>query len=55
MEFRFREADYGTFPRGLIYGIDVFDTWLYDDLAPFDALTAPVQYAFLREQAGTGY
>ena len=30
-EFRFREADYATYPKGLIYGIDLFAGWLYDD------------------------
>ena len=31
LEFRFREADFSSFPKGLMYGIDVFDSWLYDD------------------------
>ncbi len=30
MEFRAREADYGTLPRGLAYGLQSFDSWLYD-------------------------
>ncbi|MBQ6322139.1 MAG: insulinase family protein [Lachnospiraceae bacterium] len=55
MEFKFREADFGSYPRGLIYGIDVFETWLYDDQAPFDALRAPEQYNYLRSRIGTGY
>ena len=55
MEFRFREADYGSIPKGLIYGIDVFDSWLYDEEKPFDYLRAGEDYAFLKEQVGTGY
>ena len=55
MEFRFREADYGGYPKGLIYGMDVFDSWLYDDRKPFDYLKALKDYAFLKTQTDTGY
>ena len=34
-EFRFREADYSSYPKGLIYGLDMYDSWLYEDRAPF--------------------
>lgn len=54
-EFRFREADYGTFPKGLMYGIDIFDTWLYDEERPFDALRQLDDFEFLKKQIGTGY
>ena len=26
-EFRFREADYGSYPKGLMYGIDIMDSY----------------------------
>lgn len=39
-EFRFREADFSSFPKGLMYGIDVFDSWLYDENKPFAYLAA---------------
>ena len=55
MEFRFREADYGHLPKGLMYGIDVFDSWLYDEDKPFDYLRQLDDYAFLKEKAGTDY
>lgn len=55
MEFTFREADYGTYPKGLIYGIDIFDSWLYDDAHPFDYLKQGADFAFLKEQIGTPY
>lgn len=29
MEFKLREADFGVYPKGLIYGIGVMDNWLY--------------------------
>lgn len=55
MEFRFREADYSSFPKGLMYGIDVFDSWLYDDSKPFDHLKRLGIYEKLKEKAETGY
>ncbi len=55
MEFRFREADYGAYPKGLIYGLDVFDSWLYDDTKAFDYLKQTVDYDFLKTKIGTGY
>ena len=27
-EFRFREADFGSYPKGLMYGLQLFDSWL---------------------------
>lgn len=55
LEFKFREADYGNFPRGLMYGIDTFDSWLYDDNAPFDYLKQLEVCQFLKEQTKGRY
>ena len=55
MEFKFREADYGSFPKGLMYGIDIFDSWLYDETKPFDYLKQLDDFAYLKEQVHTGY
>ncbi len=55
LEFKFREADYGSFPRGLMYGIDTFDSWLYDDNAPFDYLKQLEVCRFLKEQTEGRY
>lgn len=55
MEFKYREADYGGYPKGLFYSIDSFDSWLYRDDQPFDYLLQLADYQFLREQIGTGY
>lgn len=55
MEFKFREADYGAFPKGLIYGLDVFDSWLYDETKPFSYLKQLEIYAELRNETETGY
>lgn len=55
LEFRFREADYSSFPKGLMYGIDVFDSWLYDDEKPFIHLERLGVFESLKEKAGQGY
>ncbi|MDO5541123.1 MAG: insulinase family protein [Eubacteriales bacterium] len=55
MEFKFREADYGSYPRGLMYGIDAFDGWLYDDNAPFEYLKQIQVCDFLKKQAEGSY
>ena len=54
-EFRFREADYGSFPKGLIYGLDLFDTWLYDEEQPWTALLQLGFYEELKRLAKEGY
>ncbi len=54
-ELRTREADFGGYPRGLIYGMSVMESLLYDGEDPFAALRFEADYAFLREAIGTGY
>lgn len=55
LEFRYREADYGSIPKGLQYGIEMLDSWLYDDRLPFLHLEANAVYAALRRKAEEGY
>lgn len=54
-EFRFREADYGSYPKGLIYGLDCMESWLYDDDQPFLHLEALEEFQFLKNQVENGY
>ncbi len=54
-EFRYREADFGHFPKGLLYGIQCLDSWLYDDMRPFLHLEALDTYRFLKEQVNTDH
>ena len=54
-EFRYREADFGHFPKGLLYGIQCLDSWMYDDMRPFLHLEALDTYRFLKEQVNTDY
>lgn len=54
-EFRYREADFGNYPKGLMYGLQLFDSWLYDENEPFMHIDALETFAFLKQQIGTGY
>lgn len=54
-EFRYREADFGNYPKGLMYGLQMFDSWLYDDEQPFLHLEAIETFAKLKEKVGSGY
>lgn len=54
-EFRYREADFGNYPKGLIYGLQIFDSWLYDDEKPFVHLEATDTFAFLKSKVKEGY
>ncbi len=54
-EFRFREADFGNYPRGLMYGLQLFDSWLYDEEKPFIHMEAIPTFDFLKSQVETGY
>ncbi|MCM1216432.1 MAG: insulinase family protein [Lachnospiraceae bacterium] len=54
-EFKYREADFGSYPKGLMYGLQILDSWLYDDRKPFLHIEANDTFAFLKKQVGTGY
>ena len=54
-EFRYREADFGNYPKGLMYGLQIFDSWLYDDEKPFIHVEAIETFEFLKENIENGY
>ena len=54
-EFKYREADFGSYPKGLMYGLQALDSWLYDDSEPFMHIEALDTFAFLKEQVEKGY
>lgn len=54
-EFRFREADFGSYPKGLMYGLQMFDSWLYDESKPFIHMKAIPVFEFLKQQVGSRY
>lgn len=54
-EFRYREADFGGYPKGLIYGLQMFDSWLYDEMQPFMHVESLETFKFLKEQINNRY
>lgn len=53
-EFRAREADYGSYPKGIIYMSAVTDGWFYG-IHPREMLSYEVTYTRLRELANGDY
>ena len=54
-EFKYREADYGSYPRGLILGLQALDSWLYDETKPFLHIEANEKYVKLKASIDQGY
>ncbi|MBD5550966.1 MAG: insulinase family protein [Lachnospiraceae bacterium] len=54
-EFKHREADFGSYPKGLMYGLQMLDSWLYDEEKPFIHVEANETYAALRKKIEEGY
>ena len=49
-EFKYREADFGSAPKGLIYALQSLDSWLYDEEQPFLFLSYEDDFAWLKEK-----
>lgn len=54
-EFQYKEADFGRFPKGLMYGLHLLSTWLYDDKDAFGCLHASKVIEQLKEKMTKGY
>ncbi len=54
-EFRYREADYGSYPKGLMYGLQAYDSWLYDESHPFMHIEALDTFSFVKSKVDEGY
>lgn len=54
-EFKYREADFGRFPKGLMYGLQMLTSWLYDDSEPFLKLNSNRIFDKLKHKVGTDY
>lgn len=54
-EFRYREADFGNYPKGLMYGLQALDSWLYDESKPFIHIEENETFGFLKEMVETDY
>ena len=53
-EFKYREADYGSAPRGLMYGLQCLDSWLYGG-DPMMHLAYQETFDFLKKAVDEGY
>ncbi len=54
-EFQYRENEFGSYPKGLMFSFQVYDSWLYDDKEPFRHLEQNEQFVKLREMLNTDY
>ena len=54
-EFKYKESDFGSYPKGLIYGLQSLDSWLYDEKNPFMHLGFFDSIAFVKEMIDSDY
>lgn len=54
-EFRYREADFTGYPKGLIYGLDIMGEWLYDVPNPFAQVQQVQMFEQLKKAVEEGY
>ncbi len=54
-EFKYRESDFGSYPKGLILGLQALDSWLYDDDKPLIHVEAKETFAALKGELDKGY
>ncbi|HAG69237.1 MAG TPA: peptidase M16 [Lachnospiraceae bacterium] len=54
-EFQYREADFGSYPKGLMYGLNALDSWLYDETDPYMHILQNDTFAYMRKMADTRY
>ncbi len=55
LRFAYVEGDTGRAPRGLIWGLMVMDSWLYDEDRPFLNINALSIFDDLKSKIGTSY
>jgi len=54
-EFKYKEGNYGRYPKGLMLGLNAFATWLYDDNAALDLFSMNAVYDELKNEVENGY
>lgn len=54
-EFKYKEANFGSYPKGLMYGLKLFDSWLYDESKPFIHIQTNELFDVLRKKLDEGY
>lgn len=55
IEFKIRESDYGSNSKGLIVGIKLLDSWLYNDNKPFEHFNTLAVIEELKKKIDTDY
>lgn len=55
LEFKYKEADFGGYPKGLIYGLNLLDSWIYDENQPTLHIDCEETFRFLREKIESDY
>lgn len=53
-EFKYREADFGNYPKGLMYCMQAFDSWLYDG-NPVMHIAENETFSLLKNKIDEGY
>lgn len=53
-EFKYREADYGAYPKGLMYYLTMMDSWLYDENKPFIHIEAGKTFEQIKKEKESG-
>lgn len=53
-EFKYREADYGPYPKGLMYYLTMMDSWLYDSSKPFIHVEAGKTFELIKKEMDNG-
>lgn len=54
LEFKYREADFGSYPKGLMYYLTMMDSWLYDETKPFIHIEAGNTFEQLKNEKSEG-
>ena len=54
-EFRYREADFSSYPKGLMYGLSMLGNWLYSDENPFSQVKLLPVFEQLKDYLEEGY
>ncbi len=54
-EFKHKEGNYGRYPKGLMLGLDAFETWLYDDTKALELFSMNEVFEELKNEIDTGY
>mgnify|MGYP002588826132 FL=1 len=54
-EFRYREADFSSYPKGLMYSLDILGDWLYEEDHPFSQVQQLEVFEQLKKAVNEGY